>query len=150
MSISCMTTSPVAFLFISCLATIQGNTRSFYTISIASREWNEPLARQLVTRIQNVPPFVALDQILASGFVLCVKPSLNGQIDINKIGMLATNPEQLFGNHPLNEANKYVNDLGDEPFAYEAGSSNVTLASSSYLRSQGVPKKTLDVILGVN
>ena len=70
--------------------------------------------------------------------MLCVKPSLNGQIDINKIGMLATNPEQLFGNNPLNEANRYVNDLGDEPFAYEEGS-GITLSSSSYLRARGVP-----------
>jgi hypothetical protein len=102
------------------------------------------------TRIRNVPPFVELDQILPSAFVLCVKPSLNGQIDTNKIGMLATNPEQLFGNNPLNEANRYVNDLGDEPFAYEKGSSSITLSSSSYLRAQGVPKKTLDVILDFN
>jgi len=69
----------------------------------------------------------------------------------NKIGMLATNPEQLFGNDPLNEANRYVNDLGDEPFAYtdEEGSC-ITMSSSSYLRAQGVPKKTLDMIVDVN
>ena len=68
----------------------------------------------------------------------------------NKIGMLATNPEQLFGNDPLNEANRYVNDLGDEPFAYDEEGSSITLSSSSYLRAQGVPKRTLDIILDVN
>ena len=125
------------------MKTIEGNTRSFYTISIASREWYETLARQPTTRIRNVPPFVALEGILPSAFVLCVKPLLNGQIDINKIGMLATNPEQLFGNNPLNQANMFVNDLGDEPFAYEED-------TTSYLRAHGVPKKTLDVILDVN
>ena len=30
--------------------------------------------------------------------------------------MIAIKPEQIFGTHPLNEALKYVNDLGDGVF----------------------------------
>ncbi len=115
-------------------------------------EWGQELPGQPPTRILNVQPFADLNELIPSAFMLCVKPSRNNiaEFDIQNITMLATHPEQLIGSHRLNRTLMYVNDLGDEAFAYEAGSSNVTFASSSYLRSQGVPKKTLDVILGVN
>ena len=38
--------------------------------------------------------------------------------------MIAIKPEQIFGNHPLNAALKYVNDLGDGVFEDDASRSD--------------------------
>jgi len=114
-----------------------------YNISISEMEWNENLQGQRPTKIRNVPPFAQLSDIVPSPFMLCVRQKLNNTVDLTNVGMLACYPEQLFGSHLLNRDLRYVNDLGDEPFGYE----EIDDDEASYLRTQGVPSKTLEFLL---
>ena len=114
-----------------------------YNNSISEMEWNENLQGQRPTKIRNVPPFAQLSDIVPSPFMLCVRQKLNNTVDLTNVGMLACYPEQLFGSHRLNRGLRYVNDLGDEPFGYE----EIDDDEASYLRTQGVPRKTLEFLL---
>jgi len=107
-------------------------------------EWSEQLPEQRPTRIRNVQPFADLQEIVPSAFMLCVRPSLGTSgVDTGSIGMLACSPELLLGGHELNRALMYVNDLGDEPFEFEGVDNDVI--TSCYLRTQGVPSRTLEL-----
>jgi len=64
-------------------------------------------------------------------------------VDTGSIGILACSPELLLGGHELNRALMYVNDLGDEPFEFEGVDDDVI--TSCYLRTQGVPSRTLEL-----
>jgi len=115
-----------------------------YTLSMSPAEWGQELPGQPPTRILNVQPFADLNELIPSAFMLCVKPSRNNiaEFDIQNITMLATHPEQLIGSHRLNRTLMYVNDLGDEAFGYE----EIDEGDPSYLRRQGVPIKTLELL----
>ena len=71
-----------------------------------------PLARN-PDSVRNVNPFINLESLIPSAFIMATDLSVQPTDRHNHIGLIAVNPSAIISNHELNEGLATVMDLGD-------------------------------------
>jgi hypothetical protein len=83
------------------------------TSSLSKQEWcNGPLKRNW-NSILNVNPFINLENLVPSAFIMATDLTIQESVRHNHIGMIAINPSAIVAEHVLNNGLAIVTDLGD-------------------------------------
>ena len=100
------------WVFMTALTTSK-STSSLSLMKLSKQEWcNGPFKRDW-NSIRNVSPFINLENLVPSAFIMATDLTIQKTARHNHIGMIAINPSAIVAEHVLNNGLAIVTDLGD-------------------------------------
>jgi hypothetical protein len=93
--------------------TTSKSTSSLSLMKLSKQEWcNGPFKRDW-NSIRNVSPFINLENLVPSAFIMTTDFTIQESVRHNHIGMIAINPSAIVAEDVLNNGLAIVIDLGD-------------------------------------
>ena len=82
-------------------------------MKLSKQEWCKGPFKRDWNSIRNVSPFINLENLVPSAFIMATDLTIQESVRNNHIGMIAINPSAIVAEHVLNNGLAIVTDLGD-------------------------------------
>ena len=95
--------------------TTSKSTSSLSLMKLTKQEWCDGPSAKNWNSIRNVSPFINLENLVPSAFIMATDLTIQESVRHNHIGMIAINPSQsaIVAENVLNNGLAIVTDLGD-------------------------------------
>jgi hypothetical protein len=100
------------WVFMTALTTSK-STSSLSLMKLSKQEWCKGPSKRDWNSIRNVSPFINLENLVPSAFIMATDLTIQESVRNNHIGMIAINPSAIVAEHVLNNGLAIVTDLGD-------------------------------------
>ena len=100
------------WVFMTALTTSK-STSSLSLMKLSKQEWCKGPFKRDWNSIRNVSPFINLENLVPSAFIMATDLTIQESVRNNHIGMIAINPSGIVAEHLLNNGLAIVTDLGD-------------------------------------